>query len=100
MDAFEQWLNMSWEKNAKERKQITNEKRAMCICPVCPSYNRCAQENHELLYCIAGKSMLCISSDAGCTCRKCRVTDELGLIYQNFCLKGAEAAQRYENEVH
>jgi hypothetical protein len=100
MDAFEQWLNMSWEKNAKERKQITNQKRAVCICPACPSYNRCAQENHELLYCIAGKSMLCISEDAGCTCRKCPVTEELGLIYHDFCLKGAEAAQRYEQEVH
>ena len=65
MDVFEQWLNMSWEKNAKERKQITNEKRSVCICPVCPSYNRCARENNELLYCIAGKSMLCISEDDG-----------------------------------
>ncbi|MDD1692039.1 MAG: DUF2769 domain-containing protein [Methanoregula sp.] len=100
MDVFEQWLNMSWEKNAKERKQITNEKRAVCICPACLSYNRCAQENHELLYCIAGKSMLCISEDAGCTCRKCPVTLELGLTYHDFCLKGAEAAQRYEHEVH
>jgi hypothetical protein len=53
-----------------------------------------------LLYCIAGKSMLCISEDAGCTCRKCPVTQELGLRYHDFCLKGAEAAQRYEHEVH
>jgi hypothetical protein len=100
MDAFEQWLNMSWEKNAKEHKQLTHEKRAVCTCPACPSYNRCARENHELLYCIAGKSMLCILEDKGCTCRKCPVTEELGLTYHDFCLKSGEAAQRYEHEVH
>jgi len=57
MDVFEQWLNMSWEKNAKERRHLTNEKRSECICRACPSYNHCAQKNNELLYCIAGKSM-------------------------------------------
>jgi hypothetical protein len=100
MDAFEQWLNRSWEKNAKERKQITLKKREICLCPECPSYNRCAREHDELLYCITGKSMLCISEDAGCTCKKCPVTRDLGLMYHDFCLKGGEAAQRYEHEVH
>jgi hypothetical protein len=100
MDAFEQWLNMSWERNAKERKQITHEKRQSCICPACSSYNRCAREHNELLYCIAGKSMLCISGNVECTCRTCPVTRELGLTYQNFCINGGEAAQRYEHEVH
>ena len=100
MDAFEQWLNMTWEKNAKERKQITHEKRQSCTCPACPSYNLCAREHNEVLYCITGKSMLCISEDAGCTCRTCKVTRELGLRYQYFCINGGEAAQRYEHEVH
>lgn len=100
MDAFEQWINMSWEKNAKERRQVTLEKRQSCLCPACPSYNRCAREQNEMLYCITGKSMLCISRDAGCTCRNCPVTRELGLMYQNFCMSGGEAAQRYEHEVH
>jgi hypothetical protein len=98
MDAFEQWLNMSWEKNAKERKRITHEKREACICPACPSYTSSARDTHEMLYCIAGKSMLCISEDRSCTCRECAVTQELGLRYHDFCLKGGEAAQRFEHQ--
>jgi hypothetical protein len=100
MDIFEQWLNNSWEKSAKDRKNLMNEKRSACFCPACPSYNRCAREHHELLYCITGKSMLCISEDSGCTCRNCPVMTELGLIHHDFCLKGGEAAQRYEQEAH
>jgi hypothetical protein len=99
MDIFEQWLNMSWEKSAKDRKNLMNEKRSACRCPACPSYNRCALEHHELLYCITGKSMLCISEDSGCTCRNCPVMTELGLMHHDFCMKGGEAAQRYEHEV-
>ncbi|MFA6225708.1 MAG: DUF2769 domain-containing protein [Methanoregula sp.] len=76
------------------------EKRIACTCPKCPSYNRCAGERKELVYCIAGKSPLCISEDLGCTCRNCPVTPELGLTYHDFCFKGSEAAQRYEHEVH
>ena len=100
MDIFEQWLDDSWEKSAKERKYLVNEKRSVCCCPKCPSYDRCAQEQNELLYCITGKSMLCISEDNGCVCRNCPVMAGLGLRYQNFCLNGGEAAQRYEHEVH
>jgi len=100
MDLFEQWLNLSWEKSAKDRKNLMNEKRSVCRCPACHSYNRCAREHHELLYCITGKSMLCISEDAGCTCGDCPVMTDLGLRHQYFCMKGGEAAQRYEQEVH
>ncbi|MDD1696156.1 MAG: DUF2769 domain-containing protein, partial [Methanoregula sp.] len=57
-------------------------------------------QHNELLFCINGKSMLCISEDKGCTCRNCAVTGELGLRYHDFCLKGGEAAQRYEHEEH
>jgi Protein of unknown function (DUF2769) len=99
MDIFEQWLNMSWEKSAKDRKNLMDEKRSACRCQACPSYNRCALEHHELLYCITGKSMLCISEDSGCTCRNCSVMTELGLMYHDFCMKGGEAAQRYEHEL-
>jgi hypothetical protein len=100
MDLFSQWLENSWMKNAQDKKAIMVEKRAACSCPHCPSYNRCADECRELVYCISGKSPLCISEDRGCTCRKCSVTPELGLQYHDFCIKGSEAAQRYEHEVH
>jgi len=99
-DIFEQWLDNSWQKKAHDRKEIMDAKRAACICPACPSYNRCADENKELIYCVTSKSQLCISEDRGCTCRKCLVMLELGLIYHDFCVKGSEAAQRYDHEVH
>jgi hypothetical protein len=100
MDMFEQWLENSWMRNAHEKKAIMEEKRLVCTCPACPSYNRCAGESKELVYCISGKSPLCITKDLGCSCRKCPVTPMLGLKYHDFCFKGSEAAQRYEHEVH
>jgi hypothetical protein len=100
MDVFEHWLDQSWQKNAKERKRITEEKRAACACAQCPTYNHCAQENRELIYCLGGKSMLCITGEVGCGCPACPVTRELGLQYHTFCIQGSEAAQRYEHEAH
>ena len=100
MDAFGRWLDNSWQKNAKDRKAILAIKRNTCTCPKCPSYNRCADESRELVYCITGKSPICISEDRGCICSNCFVSPELGLKYHDFCFRGSEAAQRYEHEVH
>ena len=100
MDAFEQWLDTMWQVPARERREYMAVKRAACTCPKCPSYNRCAEGSKELVYCITGKSPLCISESRGCTCRNCAVPSGLGLKYHDFCTMGNEAAQRYENEVH
>ncbi len=100
MDTFEQWLNNFWLMNARDRKVSMTDKKTACACPKCPSYNNCADESKELVYCITGKSPICISEDFGCTCRNCSVSPEIGLMYHDFCLKGSEAAQRYEHEVH
>jgi hypothetical protein len=100
MDLFEQWFEQSWQMKLPAKKAIMEEKRAACACSTCPSYNRCAAQSKELVYCITGKSPLCISLDNGCSCRNCSVISDLGLKYHDFCLKGSEAAQRYEHEVH
>ena len=100
MDIFEQWLDTFWQIPARERKGYLAVKKNACICPECPSYNRCAGESRELAYCISGKSPLCISEDRGCTCRHCPATPELDLKYHDFCFKGSEAVQRYEHELH
>ena len=100
MDAFEQWLDNSWQKNARDRKEIMADKKAACICPECPSYNQKSYDDKELICCITGKSPLCISEVRDCSCMKCSVTAELGLIYHDFCFTGSEAAQRYAHEVH
>jgi len=100
MDAFEQWLAAFWEKSVKQRKSLAKEKQSVCVCSSCPTYNRSAQETGESVYCITGKSHLCITENCSCTCRKCNIVTELGLKYHEFCIKGGEAAQRYEHELH
>lgn len=100
MDIFEQWMNSWIEKNIHERKLWAQENLTLCSCTTCPSYNRCAHDRHESLYCITGKSMLCITEDLGCICKTCRLVPELGLKYHDFCMKGGESAQRYEHEQH
>jgi hypothetical protein len=82
----------------EEFEHTIGKQRARCICFTCHSYNRCAKDRGELLYCINGKSFICIAADMGCICRKCPVSPLLGLRFSNFCLKGAEAAQRYEQK--
>ncbi len=100
MDVFEQWLDTFWQMPARGRKEYMAVKKAACTCPKCPSYNRCAEGSKELVYCITGKSPLCIAENHGCTCTDCAVPSGLGLKYRNFCTGGSEAAQRYEHEVH
>lgn len=100
MDAFEQWLNTYWESSVKQRAVLISEKQSVCVCSSCSSYNRCAGEIHESVYCINGKSHLCITEDHGCTCNRCPLVTDLGLEYRGFCRDGAEAAQRYEHELH
>ena len=70
--------------------------REKCICRDCPTYNFCAGDSGELLYCIIGRSFRCITEDFGCVCPSCPLVDEIGLEYLTFCLLGSEAAQRYD----
>jgi len=93
----EQRSDMSLQKDNK--KAFMEEQRIACICPKCPSYNQCADQGGELVYCITGKSPVCITQDRGCICRKCSVTPEIGLMYHDFCFKGSEVAQRSEHNV-
>ncbi len=67
----------------------------LCICGDCPTYNACARESKELLYCIYGKSFHCVTEDLGCICPGCPVVDQIGLVNLTFCLYGSEAAMRY-----
>ncbi|HUK38618.1 MAG TPA: DUF2769 domain-containing protein [Methanomicrobiales archaeon] len=75
------------------------ELREKCICAGCPTYNPCAAEAKELLYCIYGQSFRCVTEDFGCVCPECPLIDEIGLEYLTFCLKGGEASQRYRERL-
>lgn len=70
-----------------------------CGCPDCPTYNDCSEGAGERLYCLVGRSFGCVTEDLGCTCPECGVHRELDLQFKDFCLKGPEAARRYESSL-
>lgn len=82
-----------------EKEKLLEEKKKECICPTCPSYNKCAIVEREKLFCLIGGSFLCISYEEGCKCSECPLSKELGFEYKYFCIRGDEKGQRYENSV-
>jgi hypothetical protein len=99
MDKFEQIAQMMAKMSPEELMKAMQMKRDMCTCPKCPTYNNCAKNAHELVFCNTGKSFMCISEDKGCICPACPVAIEQGLRYKSFCLRGSEKAQRYEHAI-
>ena len=74
----------------KEKIKTIEEKKKMCICAQCPSYNECAKVKNELLFCMIGKSQECIKEENGCICPTCPVTAAMGLKHGYYCTKGSE----------
>ena len=68
----------------------------LCICGKCPTFNSCAKDAGEGLYCAYGTSFHCITEVKGCFCPGCPVTPQLGLKHQGYCLMGSEKSQRYD----
>lgn len=68
-------------------KNESNMKK--CTCPECPSYNDCAKEKMEGLYCSAavGRSS-CEFQMNGCICGGCSVHTENSLSAGYYCLNG------------
>ena len=83
----------------EERWKRYEDWKKSCCCPECPSYNDCASRGRELLYCVLGMSNVCIREDRHCICPKCALYPELGLSGKDFCMKGSEAAVRYERSL-
>lgn len=77
-----------------ERMKTIKSYKTLCICSNCPTYNGCAQEKGELLYCIIGKSPKCITEELGCICPACPITEKIELTNEYFCTKGTEREQR------
>lgn len=66
----------------EERVEDTQENRAKCLCPGCPSYPHLCEG--ELLYCAVGPSACEIMAD-GCTCPSCQVYRDNGLKFLYYC---------------
>jgi hypothetical protein len=94
MDKFEEKMKMMMGMSEEERMKALEMKKKMCVCPGCPSYNECAKNGTELLYCALGKSPACITEMKGCTCPACPITPDMGLKNQYFCTRGSEKEQR------
>jgi hypothetical protein len=97
MDTFDMMQKKMKEMAPEELKKQIESLKGMCNCPGCPSYNSCAKNAKESLYCAMGKSFMCISEEKGCICPTCPVAKTMGLKNKFFCTRGAEKAQRYEH---
>jgi len=95
MDKFDEFLKKMKSMTPAEMAAAMTHARGMCICGTCPTYNKCAKDAKELLYCAIGGSFTCISKEKNCICPDCPVVPELGLRSTFFCTRGAEKAQRY-----
>ncbi|MEN6610635.1 MAG: DUF2769 domain-containing protein [Methanoregulaceae archaeon] len=97
MDKFEETMLSMTGMSEAEMAEAMRKAREMCTCPTCPTYDRCAKNAKEMLFCATGKSFMCISDEKGCICPDCPVSKDFGLKYDYFCTKGSEKALRYEH---
>jgi len=94
LDKFEKMTQMINKMTEEEDKKLIKENKKHCICPGCPTYNECAREKNELLYCTLGKSQACIIKESGCICPACPITEMMDLTKDYFCIEGTENLQR------
>lgn len=97
MDKFTTMVKEMKSLPLEEQEKLIEEKKQSCICPSCPSYNKCAIVEREKLFCMIGRSFMCISYEEGCNCPTCPIAKDLGLEYKYYCTRGDEKGQRYEN---
>jgi hypothetical protein len=69
----------------------------MCTCPSCPTFNDCAKNAMETMFCMHGTSFHCIKEVKGCKCPTCPVTKQAGLTHSAFCVMGNEKSQRFND---
>lgn len=83
-----------WADLEKKGKAALNEaiksRRESCDCPGCPTYNSCAGDKGERVYCLGARSDSCIKEGdmSGCICPGCAVQAELGLEKMYYCVYG------------
>jgi hypothetical protein len=99
MDRFEHFTTRYRDLRHDDRAAAIERLAPECACPECPTYNDCTEGAGERLYCLVGRSFRCVFDDLGCTCQDCRVHEELDLQFKDFCLRGPEAARRYERSL-
>ncbi len=76
-----------------EQMDVMRENCELCRCTDCPSYNICARDKGERVFCIISGSG-CISDLKGCICGDCEVAQRMGMTTSRYCAEGTEAARR------
>ena len=96
MDKFEEKMNELNQMSDEDKTSTLNQMNEDCICPICPTYNECAKEADELLFCVTGTSEACINKEMGCMCPTCPFAQEyqIGVKYNFYCTRDTELEQR------
>lgn len=96
MDAFEELMEKLNYLKVEERSQKIKEMEGDCVCPICPTYNDCAKQTGENVFCITGKSRECITMELGCLCPTCPLGQKykIGVIHNFYCNRGSELELR------
>ena len=96
MDAFEELMEKLNHLKVEERSQKIKEMEGDCVCPICPTYNDCAKQTGENVFCITGKSRECITMELGCLCPTCPLGQKykIGVIHNFYCNRGSELELR------
>jgi hypothetical protein len=96
MDKFEEKLNELAQMSEEDKNRSLEEIKGDCVCPICPTYNECAEKADELIFCITGKSKNCISEERSCMCPSCPFGQKhgIGVKYNFYCIRDSEIEQR------
>ena len=96
MDKFEQLIHYVGEMSEDDQNNAIGEYKGSCICPTCPTWNKCAEDANEKVFCVTVKSGDCITEPKGCMCPTCPLAKllNMGVEYNTYCLNGSEMEQR------
>jgi len=96
MDKFEERFNEIMQMSKEDRNKAIRDLEVDCVCPICPTYNQCAKNAQEKLFCIIGSSKECITKERGCMCPNCPIAGifGIGVKYNFYCTRDSEMEQR------
>ena len=96
LDKFEQLIQDVLNMSESDQKKAVESYKDSCICQTCPTYNKCASDANEKLFCVTGKNADCITELRGCECPTCPLAKSLdvGVINNTYCLSGGELEQK------
>ncbi len=94
MDQYEKSLEKMSEMSQEQLNTLIDmQKKRICICKNCSTYNHCMAENKEGLFCFLGKSS-CDLDLTHCKCGECPAHRNFQLKYESYCREGSEEEQR------